>query len=129
MKCSVTQKILHNKHNKLDFYQLSIFRVFKKMPKEKKSKKEKKEKKEKSHKEKKEKHSSKNKDNNAMEVDVISPISEESTQVKTNSDKGLIVHYDLKALVPFAQPLASEELTREIMIVIRRGNYISYKRN
>ncbi|RIA93195.1 50S ribosomal protein L30e-like protein [Glomus cerebriforme] len=92
------------------------------MPKEKKESKSKKEKKEKSHK-KREKHSSKNKDTNAMEVDVISPVSVESTPtltpVKTKTDKGLIVHYDLRALIPFAQPLASEELTREIMKVIR----------
>jgi hypothetical protein len=89
--------------------------------KESKSKKEKKEKKEKSHKEKKEKHSSKNKDNNAMEVDIITGPT--VTPVETKSDKGLIVHYDLRALIPFAQPLASEKLTREIMIVVRKGNY------
>ena len=92
------------------------------MPKEKKESKAKKEKKEKSHKEKKEKHSSKSKDNDAMEV---SPVSTPTTKpTKTKSDEGLIVHYDLKALIPFAQPLASEELTREVMKLVRKGNYV-----
>jgi hypothetical protein len=95
------------------------------MPKSKKESKSKKEKKEKSHKEKKEKHSSKSKDD-VMEVDVISPVSLESTPavtpVKTKSE--IIVHYDLRALIPFAQPLASEELTREIMKVVRKGDYM-----
>ena len=93
------------------------------MPKEKKEPKTKKEKKEKSHKEKKEKHS-KNKIKETKE-DTILPISVESP-VKIKSEDGLIVHYDLRALIPFAQPLASEELTREMMKLVRKGNYISY---
>ncbi|CAG8644949.1 12922_t:CDS:2, partial [Funneliformis caledonium] len=106
------------------------------MPKEKKepkTKKEKKEKKEKSHKEKKEKHSSKHKeskgskksivkDDNAMEVDLpVAKIAKVETPVETKSDKGLIVHYDLRALIPFAQPLASEEFTLEIMKTVRQA--------
>jgi len=94
----------------------------KKEKKEKKKKKEKKEKKEKSHKEKKEKHSSKHKDSDVMEVDANPPAST-STEASTKTD-GIIVHYDLRALIPFAQPLASEELTLEIMKVVRKGNHI-----
>lgn len=133
MKNIIVTQILHKhyKHNKLCFLSINLTQLKKKMAKEKKeskSKKEKKEKKEKTHKEKKEKHSSKNKEDNVMEVDVISPVSTGPTPTitpaETKSDKGLIVHYDLRALIPFAQPLASEKLTREIMIVIRKGNYI-----